>query len=446
MGKRKAKGKPKCYPSKKAKKEKLWVQSHPETPKQERTSKHLAILITRSSLFDDYSPKSVNDVGDVDTKPSSVEPATEKSIIVSEWDSNARKEYEGNLLRVLAEEVQAQIDDSTEHPQICVQKSRDAKRPFPKNRNYRDNFVPLPNGDNGDGVVNPYPKDEVPHKYWSQRHRLFSKFDDGIQLDKESWYSITPEAIAVYTATKMVDDEEGVVVLDLFCGCGGNLIAFAQHSGVKLVVGVDIDKEKLRKAAVNLKVYGVDQNKVRLIHANACDVLGKYTDGVLSADKDSNTEEEPSNESIMGIEKLPTTIDRIFLSPPWGGTEYLKCGPKGYDLSAIQLSTGDVNADGHDLLKMARTAIGNKPMAYFLPKNLDGLAFGKSMWKNKIPGPLVMEQIVLNGKIKAVTCYLGLSIMNTKPSDASPQAEDEKLLTSAEDIKDSDGHGNATNE
>ena len=32
------------------------------------------------------------------------------------------------------------------------------------------------------------------------RYRLFSKFDHGVQLDDESWYSVTPEAIAMHIA------------------------------------------------------------------------------------------------------------------------------------------------------------------------------------------------------------------------------------------------------
>jgi hypothetical protein len=62
------------------------------------------------------------------------------------------------------------------------------------------NFKPMPNGDCGDGVLNPRPKDQVADKFWSQRRRLFTRFDQGIQLDKESWFSVAPEAIADHVA------------------------------------------------------------------------------------------------------------------------------------------------------------------------------------------------------------------------------------------------------
>ncbi|XP_017217663.1 uncharacterized protein LOC108195209 isoform X2 [Daucus carota subsp. sativus] len=60
-------------------------------------------------------------------------------------------------------------------------------------------------------------------KYWVQRYNLFSRFDEGIELDEEGWYSVTPESIAVRHAKRV---EDGLVV-DCFTGCGGNAIQFA---------------------------------------------------------------------------------------------------------------------------------------------------------------------------------------------------------------------------
>ena len=57
-------------------------------------------------------------------------------------------------------------------------------------------------------------------KYWKQRFRLFSKFDFGIQLDRESWFSVTPEAIAYHIAERCQCD----LIVDAFCGVGGNAI------------------------------------------------------------------------------------------------------------------------------------------------------------------------------------------------------------------------------
>lgn len=257
-------------------------------------------------------------------------------------------------------------------------------------------YTPLPNGDCGDGIVNPHSTEEVPDKYWSQRHRFFTLFDKGIQLDKESWYSVTPEAIANHIASHLVGNKKEVVVLDPFCGCGGNAIAFAAQSGVKQVVCMDVDIEKLKKAYHNASIYGV-QEKLLLVHGNAYEVLSRYKDGKLIK-PESKTKHH-----------LPTSIDVIFLSPPWGGIDYGKVGKHGFDLTCIKIDGVDGRQfNGEELLQFAVKALGKKEIAYFLPKNINGIAFSVSALKAGYTAPIVMEQNVLNGKLKTVTSYLGL--------------------------------------
>lgn len=48
-------------------------------------------------------------------------------------------------------------------------------------------------------------KRELPRKlwkYWLQRYSLFKRFDEGILMDEEGWYSATPEVIAAHHASK----------------------------------------------------------------------------------------------------------------------------------------------------------------------------------------------------------------------------------------------------
>jgi trimethylguanosine synthase len=183
----------------------------------------------------------------------------------------------------------------------------------------------LPDGDCGDGITNPFPKDEVPDKFWSQRRRLFTRFDEGVQLDKESWYSVTPEAIANHIAASMVaNEQEHVTILDMFCGCGGNAIAFAQRAEVQTVVCVDSDMGKLKKAAHNAKCYGIAREKMIFIHSGACEVLSCYDGGELSRASDRQEECPPSLENhssdsykFGGLNLLPSAIDMAFVSPPW---------------------------------------------------------------------------------------------------------------------------------
>lgn len=94
-------------------------------------------------------------------------------------------------------------------------------------------------------------KDKSLEKYWFQRYRLFSRYDEGIRLDRgnkrfiflslprnpisawcrfcvfffvlESWFSVTPEEIARQIALRCKCN----CILDAFCGAGGNTIQFA---------------------------------------------------------------------------------------------------------------------------------------------------------------------------------------------------------------------------
>jgi hypothetical protein len=91
--------------------------------------------------------------------------------------------------------------------------------------------------------------DDVHVKYWDQRFRIFSRFDEGVHLDAESWYSITYEAVATKIAmtTKSIVESQGEkmqVVLDCFSGCGGCTIPFAEQG--RFVLAVDIDPIKLQ--------------------------------------------------------------------------------------------------------------------------------------------------------------------------------------------------------
>ncbi|XP_037792039.1 trimethylguanosine synthase-like [Penaeus monodon] len=92
---------------------------------------------------------------------------------------------------------------------------------------------------------------EAVFKYWVQRYRLFLKYDKGIKLDTESWFSVTPETIAIHHAYRCRCD----VVVDAFCGAGGNAIHLAETC--KHVVAIDIDPEKIAMAYHNASVYGV---------------------------------------------------------------------------------------------------------------------------------------------------------------------------------------------
>ncbi|KAG0479888.1 hypothetical protein HPP92_010746 [Vanilla planifolia] len=92
-------------------------------------------------------------------------------------------------------------------------------------------------------------------KYWRQRYSLFSRYDDGIKMDEEGWFSVTPEAIAAEQAAHAA--AHGVpVIIDCFAGVGGNAIQFAARSFY--VVAIEIDPRKVKCAIKNARIYGVE--------------------------------------------------------------------------------------------------------------------------------------------------------------------------------------------
>ena len=138
---------------------------------------------------------------------------------------------------------------------------------------------------------------------------------------------------------------------------------------------------------------------------------------VKSISKDNN-----GSYQFAGYECLPERLDAIFLSPPWGGVEYEQIGPRHFDLSCIQLTTGmgdddvqNVNGaqhavvDGADLLRLAAAALpaDRLKIGYFLPRNLNGMTFAQICHDEcGIRGCIEMEQHILNEKLKTVAVYI----------------------------------------
>ena len=191
----------------------------------------------------------------------------------------------------------------------------------------------------------PNPISTVVHdKYWAQRRRLFWKFDMGIQLDAEGWYSVTPEVIANHVAQRVASlaspTQSGMIILDAFCGCGGNAIAFAKQSQVSLVVCADIDRTKLSKAAYNACLYEIPKEKLIFVECSSLFLLEHcYQNGDLCIDNLRQATNLPHVDTevcagffIGGLGMLPHRIDAVFMDPPWGGVDYNSLGKNGYCL------------------------------------------------------------------------------------------------------------------
>ncbi|KAM6375840.1 trimethylguanosine synthase [Alca torda] len=198
-------------------------------------------------------------------------------------------------------------------------------------------------------------------KYWAQRYRLFSRFDEGIKLDREGWFSVTPEKIAEHIAIRVSQSFNCDIIVDAFCGVGGNAIQFALTS--KRVIAIDIDPEKLSLARNNAEVYGVaDQIEF---------VCGDFM--VLAADLQA---------------------DVVFLSPPWGGPDYATA--EIFDIQTM------ICPDGFEIFRLSKKITNN--IVYFLPRNADIDQVASLAGPG---GKVEIEQNFLNNKLKTITAYFG---------------------------------------
>lgn len=130
--------------------------------------------------------------------------------------------------------------------------------------------------------------------FTNKRRYLFSKYDQGIQLDEESWYSVTPESVGEYIAEKIISKfpKQEVKVLDAFAGCGGNIIQFGKQC--HKVYGCEIDQTKIDYCDSNWKIYDITNYKI---------CLKDYLESTI---------QDFENEKL----------NAVFLSPPWGGVGY----------------------------------------------------------------------------------------------------------------------------
>ncbi|ODM17401.1 hypothetical protein SI65_07076 [Aspergillus cristatus] len=142
---------------------------------------------------------------------------------------------------------------------------------------------------------------EVPwdiQNYWSQRYKIFSRYDEGVWLTDDAWFGVTPEPVANKIAEQMVESAPAgrSILVDAFAGAGGNTIAFARTGRWKRIYAIEKDPAVLRCAKHNAKVYGV-QDKITWFEGSCFDILKNQLKDLA-----------------------PYSI--IFASPPWGGPGY----------------------------------------------------------------------------------------------------------------------------
>jgi trimethylguanosine synthase len=241
--------------------------------------------------------------------------------------------------------------------EVALAKFSEHYRPTGKSTSNKANLVPAHFAD-------------VPRHYFTQRFRFFSRFDKGIQMDSESWHSVTPEAIAEHIAERC----RAGAVLDAFAGCGGNAIQFAFTC--ERVIAVEIDPGRLAIARNNAEVYGV-ADRIEFILGDSVRLLRALAGKSPCA---------------------PAIADCIFLSPPWGGPEYQKV--ETFDLRSIKVG----GIDGCELFSLAARVSPN--VAFFVPRNTDPKAATELLLAGGA-GRLEFERHLVEERVKTCCIYSG---------------------------------------
>jgi trimethylguanosine synthase len=222
--------------------------------------------------------------------------------------------------------------------------------------------------------------DYVPLKYWNQRYSIFSKYDDGIQLDEESWYSVTHECIAKCIADKL----KNYTVMDGFAGAGGNIIQFAMNGQT---IALEIDQSHINMLKNNAEIYGVNSNI-------------KFIKGDFLVDAKS---EGP--------------LEVIFMSPPWGGPDYVKS--KKYDLFAT------ITPDITKIMQVCNDVTKN--VVLYLPRTAHPAQIVQLFkYMPNVERKIEFELFCVGSKVKTICCYMGE--MNKIPSGVVSKSVLDKMI------------------
>ncbi|RNF06084.1 proliferator-activated receptor-interacting protein (PRIP) [Trypanosoma rangeli] len=207
--------------------------------------------------------------------------------------------------------------------------------------------------------------DPLVEKYYGQRHRLWSRFDEGVWMTQRGWCEVTPEAIARSSAELHKTLKKTTCVLDLFCGCGGDTTQLALV--YDKVIAVDKDPDAIAAAKKNVEVYGVG-NRVSF---HCCDFRSLKPDNL--------------------------EVEAVHCSPPWGGQLYAAS-------PTFDIENSLREAIGMDFSELFRfiTAF-SKNITIFLPRNV--LLY--SVIPRGFRGNFAVYRHYLNERCKAVTLYWG---------------------------------------
>ena len=125
-------------------------------------------------------------------------------------------------------------------------------------------------------------------------------------MTDNAWYGVSQELIAAKIAqhVAVMTPDNKSILMDAFCGVGGNTIAFALSGRWKRVYAIEKDPATLECARRNAEIYGV-RDKITWFLGDCFELLG------------------PGEKAVSGLRELVAEYGIIFGSPPWGGNDIL---------------------------------------------------------------------------------------------------------------------------
>ncbi|CAH9091417.1 unnamed protein product [Cuscuta europaea] len=304
----------------------------------------------------DKPTEAKNDIADMDVTFTGFEESADQPIFCHpQLMCDLSEEYIGDD-KLLDQQIHASVEDELVIETICHTSSEKKKRKSRRAKSKKK--LSIQNGEFHSPLINEGLNRGL-SKYWCQRYSLFTKYDEGIQMDEEGWFSVTPESLAKHHAQRCA----GGTVVDLFTGVGGNAIQFAHKC--RHVIAIDIDPKKIDYAQHNAVIYGV-RDQIDFIRG----------DSLILA---------------------PTLkVDVVYMSPPWGGPDYAKV--KKFDIKTMLKPH-----DGYFLFN-AGMRIASK-VVMFLPRNVDINQLAEIALLANSSWSLEVEKNFLNGKLKGITAY-----------------------------------------
>jgi trimethylguanosine synthase len=179
------------------------------------------------------------------------------------------------------------------------------------------------------------------------------------------------------------------VIVDPFCGCGGNAIQFAMTC--HMVIAIDIDPKKIAAARINAAIYKVE-HRIEFIVGDAMTILPQ----------------------LKGV------ADVIFLSPPWGGPTYSTASD--FDLNTMIPAP----LNGIEIYRVAHAVTPD--VVYFLPRNCS-ISQLSAMATEAGGVACEIETQWLNGKLKTKAAYFGDLAVHAYTS--SDDDDDDMFTTTA---------------